>query len=70
VNIKKRWNDEKRKAFIKTDKCYNYPLSLAFRKYGLENFNFEVLEECLAEQLNQRERYWISYYDTFFNGYN
>lgn len=29
------------------------------RKYGLENFAFEVLEECQIDELNAREKYWI-----------
>ena len=70
VNIKKRWNDEKRRAFVETDESYNYPLSKAFRKYGIENFSFEILEECSKEILNEKEKYWISYFNTFYNGYN
>lgn len=70
TNIQKRWNDEKRRAFIKDDNSYNYPLSKAFRKYGIENFTFEVLEECSQEQLNEKEKYWINQYNTFYNGYN
>lgn len=46
------------------------PLYLAFQKYGLENFIFEILEECDKEQLNKKEQYWISYYNTYKNGYN
>ena len=42
----------------------------AVRKYGIENFNFEILEECKANELNEREIYWISYYDAYKNGYN
>lgn len=70
VNIKRRWTAEKNKAFDELDKCYNYPLSRAIRKYGLENFLFEVIEECTREELNEKERYWINRYDTYFNGYN
>ena len=40
------------------------------RKYGIENFTFSVIEECSQEQLNEREIYWIEYYDTYKNGYN
>lgn len=69
-NIKQRWNKEKRVAFIEDDLAYDYPLSRAFRKYGIENFSFEVIEKCSADDLNKREKYWISYYDTFYNGYN
>ena len=70
INIDRRWKDEKRTAFDITAKNYNYPISQAFRKYGLENFNFEIIEECLQSELNEKERYWINYYDSFFNGYN
>ena len=42
----------------------NKPLYLAFQKYGLINFSFQILEECEKEKLNEREKYWIEYYDT------
>lgn len=42
----------------------------AFAKYGLENFTVETVEEVDAERLNEREMYWIAYYDSFKNGYN
>jgi group I intron endonuclease len=35
----------------------------AIRKYGLENFNREVLEEVENELLDQREIYWIEKYN-------
>lgn len=70
TDIERRWLDEKRRAFCETDKSYDYPISRAFRKYGIDNFSFEILEECSKEELNQKEKYWISHYDTFFNGYN
>lgn len=42
----------------------------AIQKYGKENFDFSVIEECPIEQLNERETYWINYYDSCKNGYN
>ena len=42
----------------------------AIRKHGLENFDFIILEECLTEQLNEREVYWIAYFNSYKNGYN
>lgn len=54
VNIEQRWIEEKKNAFSSTSKEYDYPRSKAFRKYGLENFKFEVLEECTIEQLNEK----------------
>ena len=45
-------------------------ISRAIRKYGEKNFKFEVIEECLVEEMNPREAHWIEYHDTFHNGYN
>lgn len=70
LNIEKRWNEEKRRAFLENDRSYNYPLSKAFRKYGLKNFSFEILEECSQDLLNEKEKFYISKYNTFYNGYN
>lgn len=54
------------------DKPYFSQLTLykAFKKYGLENFSFEVIEEIENEKLDEREKYWIDYYDSYKNGYN
>lgn len=37
---------------------------------GIENFSFEVIEQISVDKLDQREIYWIQYYDTYYNGYN
>lgn len=42
----------------------------AIRKYGVENFEKEILEECDYTDLNKREIYYIAKYDSFKNGYN
>lgn len=42
----------------------------ASQKYGEENFEWAILEECEDNELNEREIYWIAYYDTYNNGYN
>lgn len=51
---------------------WNKTLYKAFRKYGLENFTFEVIEELddYNEKSNEREIFWIKYYNSFINGYN
>lgn len=55
-------------AFNKNEQTYFYN---ALRKYGKENFKWEILEEnILKEQLNEREIFWINYYNTFNKGYN
>lgn len=70
IDIASRWSKEKSRAFQPNSHDYNKTLSKAFRKYGIENFTFEILEECNKSLLNQKEVYYISYYDTYFNGYN
>ena len=40
------------------------------QEYGEENFSFEILEECKPEELDDREIYWINYYNSYDDGYN
>jgi len=72
INIEFRWKEHQRIA--KSPNNYSrknkYPLYQAIRKYGLENFTFEILEECQEEILDEREIYWIQFFDSFENGYN
>ena len=47
------------------------PVELAIQKYGIEAFDYEIIEECSLEQLDEREKYWIAHYNTFKGfGYN
>lgn len=70
VDIKRRWESHKVRYKDKENKEYDKVLYKAFRKYGIENFKFEVLEECPFEKLKEREIFWIQYYDSYHNGYN
>lgn len=52
-------------------KEYEYPLSRALRKYGIDAFEIQILEDNLTEdEANEKETYWIRFYDTCFKGYN
>ena len=43
----------------------------ALRKYGEDAFSWEIIDSANdIESLNQKEIYWIKYYDSFNNGYN
>lgn len=46
------------------------PVDIAIQKYGKDAFTYEVIEECSIEELNQKEQYWIKYYNSMENGYN
>lgn len=42
----------------------------AMQEYGLYNFAFECLEECDLKHLNERERNYIEFYQSYEFGYN
>ena len=48
----------------------NMAIHRAIKKYGKLNFTIEVIEEIDSANLNDRERYWIKYYNSYNNGYN
>lgn len=49
----------------------DYIIHKAIRKYGVDNFTFEIIEECPREELDDKEKFWIKYYNSFSNnGYN
>ena len=65
--IEKRWLAHKETSQNKNSHAYHYPLQSAFRKYGIDQFSFEVLEECSLSELNEKEIYWIDYYNPEYN---
>lgn len=67
-----RFNQHKNTAFNPKSSHYNYPLYQAFRKYGLENFSFEILKDNFSsiEEMQQYEKEMIYYYDSLKHGYN
>lgn len=69
TNLKKRKQKHKDCA-RKGIQTYFYN---AIRKYGINNFKWEVLCECISrKEMNEKEKYYIKKYDSFWknNGYN
>ena len=55
----------------KKERCEKRPLYNAMNKYGIENFEIEMLEECSAEESSVKEIYWIGKLNTYGStGYN
>ena len=53
----------------KKERCEKRPLYSAMNKYGVENFVFEVIEEC--DNTEEREKFWIKELNTYGStGYN
>ena len=58
---------------IQKSRCKNgtWVLHRALRKYGVDNFKIELLEDNIdKEQIGEKETYYIYLYDTYNNGYN
>ena len=67
VDISSRWSSHK--SEFKRQK-YDTKLYRAMNKYGLKNFILEIIEECPQDKLDEREVYWINYYNSYQDGYN
>ncbi len=64
TDIKTRWYKHK----CAQDDFY---IHRALRKYGINNFSFDIIEECKKEELNKKEKYYINLYNSLIpNGYN
>ena len=64
--IEKRFAEHIRASRLEKNK--NRPLYIAFNEYGISNFILEMIEE--TDNPNEREKYWISYFNSFNDGYN
>jgi group I intron endonuclease len=52
-------------------KNQSHYLNNAIRKYGVDNFNVELIEYCLLENSDDREKYYINHLNSLYpNGYN
>lgn len=47
----------------------NHKLARAIRKYGEDNFIIEEIEVCTTQDLDNREKYWIQYYQSTLDNY-
>lgn len=67
-SLSQRWSEHKHSAcHLKNNSNYLYN---AMNCYGIEHFKIELIEECENSLLNNREKYWIQYFDSLYNGYN
>lgn len=67
-SVEERWKEHRK---TKNQTLFEArPLYSAMRKYGIKNFSIETIEECSEEESNNRECYWIEYYQSNKYGYN
>lgn len=60
VNIQKRWREHKNA--LEQNRHFNIHLQRAWNRG--DRFEFSVIEKCDKDKLNEREIYWIAYYNT------
>ena len=65
-DIETRWKEHCRHI----PQLQHLPLYRALKKYGINNFSVEQIEECPSSNLDEREIYWINFYDSYSKGYN
>lgn len=71
TSIQQRWEEHCRASFLESHSDYNFAFHRAIRKYGKENFIVEEIDTTNdSEELKEKEKYWIQYYDSYNNGYN
>ena len=63
VDIARRFREHR------SGKCH-YGIDSAISEKGIENFNFEIIEYCDPSLLNEKEKYWVEYYNSDKEGYN
>ena len=61
-NIERRISEHKQKRTI--------PIDMWINMLGVDKFDFEILEECLPKELDEKERAYIEKYKTNIFGYN
>ena len=69
TDIKKRWGEHTKTAYGVGSIAHSV-LHTTIKKDGIENFTFELLEEVPKEKLTEREKYWITFYDSKNYGLN
>lgn len=58
------------KWFSKQERAKGLKIYKAINEFGIENFSIELLEEVNKEEANQREVYWINFYNSVEEGLN
>lgn len=69
TNIAERWKQHIKRGLGADTPTRNklYPIMASV---GVENFSFEIIEECRKDQLNEREIFWQEYFKAKSFGYS
>ena len=63
TSVRKRLTDHVKSA-VGISTIANQKIHDIMREEGIWNFTFELIEECEKDQLNEREKYYIDFFQT------
>ena len=72
IDLEQRKRNHKSESYNQKSSGYKYAFHSAIRKYGWDNFVWEILEEVTddLDEMNARERYYIALFNSYYEGYN
>lgn len=65
IDIERRFKEYNKMLCNQSKKLF-----FSFKKYGVQNHKFEILEECYEKDLNEREEYYIKFFNSIKKGLN
>lgn len=68
VNIQKRFKQHM--DALERSSHHSKKLQKDYDELGIGNFTFEIIELCTKEQLDEKEKDWMTKFDSIRNGYN
>lgn len=69
-NVSKRWSQHVNESNSNKEHCCR-ALNAAIKKYGPDSFKLEIIWQGLEDELNEKEKYYIEFYNSMYpNGYN
>ena len=68
IDIYNRWSEHIR--LLSSNKHHSKALQRAWNKYGEDNFEFMIIEECSRDYILYREELFMGFYDSYHEGYN
>lgn len=68
ADVEARWRHHR--CLLNSNRHHSVALQRAWNKYSKDAFEFYMLEQCEADQLNELEKKWIEKLNTFGKDYN
>lgn len=65
INILKRWEQH-----IDSARLQKFDYEFYHDLINIQTFSFQILEICSQEELQEKEQYYIDYYQSLYKGYN